>query len=131
MSLIIAFYSLVYLQTESSYAQGGQVRAHLLNGRILGLTLDHSGRAHLARARRRGRALGGLRALDFGAAGAGAGRALTFGLGTLGAVQNCGHGFRDGALEHIVAQVRYRGAFSLEHILAHVWQRRAGGYSGL
>ena len=66
-----------YLHTKASYAQGRQVRAHLLNGRILGLTLDHRGRAHLAGARCGGRALGGLRALDFGAAGARAGRALT------------------------------------------------------
>ena len=119
-----------YLHTKASYAQGRQVRAHLLNGRILGLTLDHRGRAHLTGARCGGSTLGGLRALDFGAAGARAGRALTLGFGTLGAIQNGRHGFRDRALEYIVAQVRYRRALGLEHVLAHVWHCGAGRHCG-
>jgi hypothetical protein len=84
----------------------------------------------LTRARGWDRALGRFRALDFGATRAGARGALAFGLGALAAVQNCGHWFRNRALQYIIAQIWNGRAFCLEHILAQIRLRRARGDGG-
>jgi hypothetical protein len=90
----------------------------LLDRSILSLTLDYRRRACLARAGSRRGTLGGLRALNLRAAGTRARRALTTWLIALAAVKNYWLGLRNTALEHIVAEIRYRRALRLQHILA-------------
>ncbi len=99
----------------------------MLNGGILGLAFNNSGRADLTRARCGRGALGRRRALHFRATGARARRTVALGLIALGTVKNYWLGFRNGTLEYIIAQIRNRRTFRLEHILAEV---RLGGARG-
>jgi hypothetical protein len=103
----------------------------LLNGGILGLAFDDSGRADLTRARCGRRALGRRRALYFRATGAGARGAVAFGLVALRAIKNYRLGFGYRTLEYIIAQIRNRGAFRLKHILAQIRLCGARGYRRL
>jgi hypothetical protein len=107
--------------------QRSQEWTYIIFHRSLSLTLHDRRWAHLARARGRGRALGGGRTLDLGATGTRAGRALSLGLITLGAIQENGLGLGNGRLENIVAQIRNRGHLTLWNVVAHI---RTGGARG-
>jgi hypothetical protein len=113
--------------TEPIKVQWSQERTYIIFHRGLCLTLHDRRWAHLARARGRRRALGGGRTLDLGATGTRAGRALSLGLITLGAIQENGLGLGNGRLENIVAQIRNRGHLTLWNIVAHI---RTGGARG-
>lgn len=110
----------VFLIAKDGHVERGQVGTHSAVGISLGLALDCGGRAHGARAGRRGRATLRGRALDFRATRARARRALT-------SVLRAGRGVNDDrlllgntALQNILAQVRHRRALGLQHVLAHI-----------
>jgi hypothetical protein len=107
--------------------QRSQEWTYIIFHRGLCLTLHDRRWAHLARARSRRRAFGGGRTLDLGATGTRAGRALSLGLITLGAIQKNRLGLGNGRLENIVAQIRNRGHLTLWNVVAHIRTGGAGG----
>ena len=113
--------------TEPIKVQRSQEWTYIIFHRGLCLTLHDRRWAHLARARGRRRALGGGRTLDLGATGTRAGRALSLGLITLGAVQKNWLGPWNRRLQNIVAQIRNRGHLTLQNVVAHI---RTGGARG-
>jgi hypothetical protein len=82
-------------------------------------------RADRARARGRGRALCGGRALHIRATRSGARRALTALLFTGTTINDDRLRLGHGALEDILAEIRCRGALGFKHILAHIRHSRA------
>jgi hypothetical protein len=115
------------ISPKSIKVQRSQEWTYIIFHRGLCLTLHDRRWAHLARARGRRRALGGGRTLDLGATGTRAGRALSLGLITLGAIQENRLGLGNGRLENIVAQIRNRGHLTLQNVVAHI---RTGGARG-
>jgi hypothetical protein len=86
----------------------------------LRLALDRRGRADRTGARCGRRAALGRRALDFRAAGTRARRALARILFAGGGVNDDRLLLGDAALQHVLAEIRHRGALGLQHILAEV-----------
>jgi hypothetical protein len=113
------------LHTIARDGEGCQVRANIGCGSLLGFAADLCRRAYRARARRRWRALGRRRALDFRAARTRARRAFTCLILTGTAINDDGLGFRDAALEDILTEIRHRRALRLEHILTQIRHLRA------
>ena len=113
--------------TKPIKVQRGQEWTHIVFHGGLCLTLDDRRWADLARARGRGRAFGGGRTLNLGTAGTGAGRAFTFGLITLGAIQENRLGLGNRRLQNIVAQIRNRRHLTLQNVAAQI---RTGGARG-
>jgi hypothetical protein len=99
--------------TKPRHREGGEVRADAVVIHLLCLALDLRLGASSTGARGTRRALRGLGALDLGAAGTGARRALTLGGLALAAVQDDGLLLGDGRLEDVVAEIGDRGTLGL------------------
>ncbi len=114
--------------SEGGEIEGSQVRADIVLDRFLGNTLDlcRSRRADRSRAGSRRRTLGGWRAFHIRATRTRAGRALTTLLLTGTVVDDDRLGFRDTALQDVLAEVRGGRALCLQHILGHIGASRAG-----
>lgn len=98
----------------------------------LGLALDRLLRALGARAGSAHGAYGRLRALHLGAARTRAGRTLaTVSSLACAVINNDGILLRHARLQHVLAQVGYRGALRLQHVVLHIRGGRYGRDRGL
>ena len=95
------------------------------------LTLDNRWRALLTRARGTLGTDRRRRAFDLGTPRPRARRALSLRLVTLGAVQNDRLGFRNGRLEHIVAEIGHRRHFALQDVAIQIRTGLARRHCGL
>ena len=106
------------IPTKPIEVQRSQKGTHIVFHRSLCLALHDRRWADLTGARGRGRAFGGSRTLNLRAAGARARRAFSLGLIALGAIQENRLGPGNRRLQNIVAQIRNRGHFALQNVVA-------------